>query len=93
MREQALWTEHAAFVNALVDAGFVIAGGPIGDGRVHRAMLIVHAVSESEIRRRLLEDPWIRAGILRVLSIEPWKLLASDQRLDRLLAEITKTNP
>jgi hypothetical protein len=31
-REQAGWDEHAAFMDALADEGFVVLGGPIGDG-------------------------------------------------------------
>jgi hypothetical protein len=32
MREQDAWDEHAAFMEALVDDGFVVLGGPIGEG-------------------------------------------------------------
>ena len=32
MREQALWQEHADFMNALATEGFVVLGGPIGSG-------------------------------------------------------------
>ena len=44
MRGQHGWTEHAAFMDALVEEGFVVLGGPIGDGRSHRILLIVEAV-------------------------------------------------
>ena len=30
--EQEGWAEHAAFMNKLVDEGFIVLGGPIGDG-------------------------------------------------------------
>src|SRR5450759_29684 len=33
MHEQENWDEHASFMNALVDDGFVVLGGPLGDGR------------------------------------------------------------
>jgi len=91
MREQAQWTEHAAFVNALVRDAVIVAAGPIGGGSPHRALLVVHSSSAEEARRRLDEDPWIRSGVLRTSSVEPWKILASDDRLDRVLAEITHT--
>ncbi len=32
MREQEDWAGHATFMNALADDGFVVLGGPIGDG-------------------------------------------------------------
>lgn len=90
MRDQEKWTEHASFVNSLMDAGFVILGGPLGDGKPHRALLIVSSKTESAIRTRLLEDPWIRAGILRVGSIEPWRILVSNDKLDPVLADIAR---
>ena len=93
MREQAGWTPHAEWVNALVRDGFIVLAGPIGSGSPHRAMLIVHAESEAAVRSRFETDPWIRSGVLRTLSIDPWSVLASDDRLDRLLDEITRSKP
>jgi hypothetical protein len=93
MREQGLWTEHAAFVNALMEAGFIILGGPIGSGHPHRALLVLNAGGEAEVRSRLGEDPWYRAGILRLGSIEPWKILVSNDRFDPVLAELSKAVP
>jgi uncharacterized protein YciI len=93
MREQALWAEHAVFINAQVSAGFVIAAGPLGGGSVHRALLIVNARNETEVRENFAADPWIKEGILRILRIEPWELLASDDRLDRVLEQLTRVQP
>ena len=31
-REQDGWVEHAAFMDGLVEDGFVILGGPVGNG-------------------------------------------------------------
>lgn len=93
MREQEGWTPHADWVNALVREGFIVLAGPIGNGSPHRAMLIVHADSEAVVRRRFETDPWIRSGVLRTLSIDAWNVLASDDRLDHLLDEITRSKP
>jgi len=75
MREQAGWSDHAHFMNALVDEGLVVLGGPIGVGPAHRAMLVLRAPEEGALRRRLLEDPWMRAGILRLGELERWEIL------------------
>ncbi|MGZ4400973.1 MAG: hypothetical protein ACXVYM_08885, partial [Gaiellaceae bacterium] len=32
LREQAQWSDHADFMNGLVEDGFVLIGGPLGDG-------------------------------------------------------------
>ena len=83
MREQDAWSEHAVFMDALAEEGFVVLGGPIGDGSPHRAMLIVDAPSETEVERRLADDPWRRGGLLTVRSIQPWKILLDGQGPDQ----------
>jgi uncharacterized protein YciI len=93
MREQELWTEHADFVNSLMYAGFIILAGPLGSGRPHRALLIVNSDDDVAVRARLESDPWIVAGMLRILTIESWKILVSNDKLDPVLAEITKPVP
>jgi uncharacterized protein YciI len=72
IREQDGWDEHAAFMDRLVDEGFVILGGPIADS--DRAMLVVEADSEQEIETRMDDDPWKPMGVLRIGSIEGWTI-------------------
>ena len=55
MTDQVAWPEHAAFMNLLVDEGFVVLGGPVGQGE--RVLLVVSADSEAAIRRRIEADP------------------------------------
>jgi uncharacterized protein YciI len=77
MRDQVQWSEHASFMNSLVDAGFVILGGPLKCGSTHRARLIVRAESESDVRNQLAQDPWARSNLLKTLSVEAWEVLLS----------------
>jgi uncharacterized protein YciI len=72
MREQDGWPEHAGFMDALADEGFIAAGGPLGDG--DRVLHVVRADDEREIERRLAEDPW-GEDMLRLASVEPWTVL------------------
>lgn len=74
MREQQGWTEHAKFMDALEADRFVVLGGPLKYSK-HRAMLIVNASNEQEIRKRLAEDPWMLMGILKTIEIYPWEIL------------------
>ena len=69
-REQDGWDEHAAFMDGLVDDGFVFMGGPIGDGNV---LQIVNASGEQEIVARLSEDPWFET-VLTIVNIRPWEV-------------------
>lgn len=86
-REQAQWREHAAFMNALVDEGVVLIGGPLEGGR--EAVLVCCAPSQEELRRRLAEDPWVRSGMLAQVRFERLTVALSPAALDVLLAERT----
>jgi len=67
-------------MDQLVDEGFVILGGPIGDGE--RVMHAIEAADEQEIRDRFEDDPWTPMGVLRIGMIEPWTIwLDGRQRL------------
>ncbi|HXB49112.1 MAG TPA: YciI family protein [Streptosporangiaceae bacterium] len=71
IRDQDGWQAHADFMDALVDDGFVIIGGPLGSGQ---RLIAVEAPDEQAVRDRLAADPWVLAGLLRVSSVQPWSL-------------------
>lgn len=79
MREQEDWAGHATFMNALAAGGFVVLGGPMGDGRRHRARLIVRSNAERDVRERLASDPWAQLGLLTIESVEEWDVLLSNE--------------
>ena len=56
MEKQSDWPAHASFMDGLVDAGFVVLGGPLADE--HRVVLVVEAESEDAVRSTLARDPW-----------------------------------
>ena len=75
--------DHAAFMNTLAGEGFVLFAGPLAgseQGRI-RVLLIADAANETEIHRRLADDPWARTPRLVTTSIEPWNLLVGAHRL------------
>ena len=75
MRQQVDWDAHAAFMDALAGAGFIVAGGPLGDeDRAARVMHVVAAADEPAVRARMDEDPWT-PRLLETSSIEPWTVL------------------
>ena len=78
IRDQRAWDEHAAFMDGLVEDGFIVLGGPLGEGE--RSMHIVNADSENEIRTRVAKDPWAVMGLLQVGSIEPWAIWLDGRR-------------
>ena len=70
-REQDDWDEHAAFMDALVEDGVILLGGPVGDVNGDETLLVVDVESEDEIRSRLAPDPWA-GSLLTLVSVEPW---------------------
>jgi hypothetical protein len=71
LEEQSGWDEHAAFMDGLVESGFVVLGGPLVDEvRVAHA---VEAGSEEAIRETLARDPWSGTHLV-IDSIEPWTI-------------------
>jgi uncharacterized protein YciI len=72
IRDQDAWDAHAAFMDGLVDEGFVVLGGPVGDRQ--RVLLVIEAVNLPAVRDRLAADPWAVMGLLRVGAVEPWAL-------------------
>ncbi len=72
-RGQDGWDEHAAFMDVLVDEGFVVLGGPVGDVDTGRALVVVQAESEAAVRERLAGDPWPEE-LLTIESVERWSI-------------------
>jgi uncharacterized protein YciI len=70
MEEQSGWDAHAAFMDDLVDSGFIVIGGPLDDDRVAHA---IQAASEEDIHATLARDPWSETH-LTIASIEPWTI-------------------
>lgn len=71
MEEQAGWDDHAAFMDQLVDDGFLVLGGPLEDGV--RTAHAVEAESADAIREVLARDPWSESHLL-VDSIDEWTI-------------------
>jgi uncharacterized protein YciI len=76
-REQPLWDEHARFIDQLVDDGFILMGGPLVDEG--GSLLILNAEDKSEVRKKLMNDPWAKHGILKLESVKRWEIFI-DQR-------------
>jgi len=71
LEEQSGWLEHAAFMDGLVDDGFIVLGGVLGDEL--RTAHAVEAASEDEIRETLARDPWSGSHLV-VDSIDAWTI-------------------
>ena len=77
LEEQSGWPAHAQFMDGLVEAGFIVLGGPLADE--YRVVHVVEAASEDEIRATLARDPWSETH-LRIEAIEPWTIRLDGRR-------------
>ena len=77
LEDQSEWPAHASFMDALVDTGFVVLGGPLADE--HRVVLVVEADSEEVVRTTLACDPW-SGSHLEVASVDPWTIRLDGRR-------------
>ena len=77
-REQALWDEHAAFIDQLVDDGSILMGGPLVDEG--GSLLIFDAEDENEVREKLKNDPWSQHGILKLESVKRWQIFIDERK-------------
>ena len=71
LEEQSGWPAHAAFMDGLVDAGFIVLGGPLADE--DRVVHAVEAESEAAVRATLARDPWSETHLV-VDTIDPWTI-------------------
>jgi hypothetical protein len=71
LEEQSDWTAHAAFMDELVESGFIVLGGPLADEL--RVAHVVEAESEDAVRAGLARDPW-SGSHLTVDTIDPWTI-------------------
>ncbi len=74
---QTRWPEHAAFMDALVESGFIVLGGPLADE--HRFVMAVEAANEEDVRAVLAQDPWSGSHLVLV-SLESWTIRLDGRR-------------
>jgi uncharacterized protein YciI len=77
MEEQSDWDAHAEFMDALVDDGFIVLGGPLADEE--RVAHVIEAESEQAVRETLARDPWSDTHLV-IDAIEPWTLRLDSRR-------------
>lgn len=77
LEEQSGWREHAAFMDGLVDAGFIVLGGPLATE--DRVVHVVDAESEDAIRATLERDPWSQTHLV-IDTIDAWTIRLDGRR-------------
>jgi uncharacterized protein YciI len=77
-REQALWDEHAVFMDRLFDEGQIVLAGPYADSS--RVLLVVNAGDADQATALFRDDPWTRTGILVDSEVIEWTIFLDSRR-------------
>jgi len=77
LEAQSGWDERAAFMDGLVESGFVVLGGPLADEE--RVVLAVEAESEQAVRTTLAADPWSGSHLVSD-SVDAWTIRLDGRR-------------
>ncbi len=74
--EQPRWQEHADFVDALIEQGTFVMGGPFSDysGSVN----LLEGITALEAADLLATDPFVENGVFVVDSIRDWTVYVDE---------------
>jgi len=65
--------DHLKWLQVEAEAGRMIFAGATGDP-VDLAVLVVRGEDMHEVRRRMLEDPYSKAGLITAVTVRPFGL-------------------
>jgi uncharacterized protein YciI len=74
--EQPGWDAHADFVDALVDAGRFVMGGPFSD--YSGSMSLFEGMTRDEVEARVATDPFVENGVFVVESVRAWTVYVDE---------------
>jgi len=76
VREQRDWDAHAEFVNALIERGTFVMGGPFSDNS--GSMNLLEGIDADEARRILEDDPFMKNGVFVLEEIREWNVFVDE---------------
>ena len=76
VREQPDWDAHAEFVDALIERGTFVMGGPFSDNS--GSMSLLEGIDADEARRILEDDPFMKNGVFVLEEIREWNVLGDE---------------
>ena len=76
VREQPDWDAHAEFVDALIERGTFVMGGPFLDNS--GSMSLLEGIDAHEARRILEDDPFMRNGVFVLEEIREWNVFVDE---------------
>jgi uncharacterized protein YciI len=76
VREQPDWDAHAEFVDALIERGTFVMGGPFGDNS--GSMSLLEGIDLDEARRLIEDDPFMKNGVFVLEEIREWDVFVDE---------------
>ncbi|HEY8843126.1 MAG TPA: YciI family protein [Gaiellaceae bacterium] len=76
VREQPEWDAHAEFVDALIERGTFVMGGPFSDNS--GSMSLLEGIDADEARRILEGDPFMKNGVFVLEEIREWTVFVDE---------------
>jgi uncharacterized protein YciI len=75
VREQPLWDEHAEFIDALIENGTFVMGGPFADNS--GSMSLLEGVTVDEARQIIAKDPFVENGVFVLDDLREWNVFVT----------------
>jgi uncharacterized protein YciI len=76
VREQPGWDVHADFVDALIERGTFVMGGPFADNS--GSMSLLEGVTVDEAREIVAEDPFVENGVFVLDDVREWDVFVDE---------------
>ena len=76
VREQPDWDAHAEFVDALIERGTFVMGGPFSDNS--GSMSLLEGIDAEEARRIVEDDPFMKNGVFVLEEIREWNVFVDE---------------
>jgi uncharacterized protein len=76
VREQPSWDAHADFVDALIEKGTFVMGGPFADHS--GSMSLLEGVTVDEAREIVAEDPFVENGVFVLDDVREWDVFVDE---------------
>ena len=76
VREQQDWDAHADYVDALIEQGTFVMGGPFVDNS--GSLSLWEGVDADEARRIIDEDPFMQNGVFELEDVREWDVFVDE---------------
>ena len=76
VREQSRWDEHAEFIDALIEDGTFVMGGPFADNS--GSLSLLEGVTVDEAREIIAKDPFVENGVFVLDDLREWDVFVDE---------------